>query len=126
MTEAAARRIVEYLRDRIGRELRTVVIVREADWEIYYLRDDLQREYTRESFGEVVDHFQLDAPKQPPDVAEWPVGGRRGVVHYHETAFVVQFPVSDTERILISLTPEVGQDLLAFMEACRNLIEDDG
>lgn len=53
-----------------------------------------------------------------PETEASPVGERRAIVHYHEHAFVVQFPISERETILISLMPETGSELLGFVETC--------
>lgn len=125
MVYDSAQRATEYVTDRVGDGLRTVVVVEEDGMEIEYLRDDLKREYSEESFADVVDTFRLEQPFMSPDLESRPVGERRAIVHYHENAFVLQFPLSPSESILISLTPESGRNLLSFIEKCHQLIHSE-
>lgn len=125
MVRQAAERVTDYLEDKIGEGLRTVVIVEPDDFEISYLDEALKRRYSQDSFSQVVDTFRLERPFLDPDIDDLPVGERRAIVHYHENAFVLQFPFSETETILISVTREVGRDLLGFIETCRQLVQEE-
>lgn len=125
MVHEAARRVTEYLLDTVGDDLRTVTIVRPDDFDVTYLSDALKREYSAETFATVVDTFRLNQPLFSPDIEGAPVGERRAILHYHEHAFVLQFPFSATETILISVDRDVGRDLLGFIEDCRQLVRDD-
>ena len=122
MVKAAAERVTEYLRDLVDDDLRAVVIVAEDDYELHHLAPDLRAKYSKDTFGKVVETFQLKQPLFSPDIREYPIGERRAVVHYHEHAFVLQFPYSAERTILISVTREVGRDLLGFIEECRKLV----
>lgn len=124
MVARAAGRVTEFLLEQVGDALRTVVIVSIDDFEISYLREDLKQDYSEEAFTEVVDTFRLRQPFFAPSIDEFPVGERRAIVHYHENAFVLQIPFSDTRTVLISVTREVGRDLLGFIEECRKLVQD--
>lgn len=125
MVERAAERMTDYLLEEVGDALRTVVIVKPNSIDITHLADRLQQEYTREIFFEVVDSFRLEDPLFSPDIEGHPIGQRRALVHYHEHAFVLQFPYSDAETILISVSTDVGQDLLGFIEHCRQLVRSE-
>lgn len=124
MAQDIAKRMTEYLRNRVGDGLRTVVIVQDDSYEIHHLRDDLREGYTEETFTEVIDTFRFEQPFMSPEVASRPVGERRAIVHSHENAFVIQLPFSERDSILISLTPDAGRDLLDFIEKCRQIVHD--
>ena len=123
MVEETAERLTEYLYDRVGDGLRTVVIVRDDDYAIHYLSDELRREYTNETYEAVVDTFRLESPFLSEELADTPVGERRALIDYHENACVIQFPYSASETILISVSREAGRDLIEFVEACRKIVE---
>lgn len=125
MAYETARRITEYLRDRVDDGLRTVVVIEQDGWEIHYLREDLRAEYTEETYDEVVDFFRLERPFLATAVASRPIGEHRATVHCHENAFVLQFPVKDAESVLVSLTPDTGRDLLEFIEECRRIVDGE-
>lgn len=123
MVEDAAERVTAFVRDRVGDGLRTVVIVNEREYDIVYLDDGLRDQYTSTTFRDVVDSFRLENPLFNPDIEDKPVGERRAIVHYHENAFVFQFPYTETESILISVYPDVGRDLLGFIDECQRHVQ---
>ncbi|WP_232703536.1 hypothetical protein [Halobacterium wangiae] len=124
MVEETAELLAEYVYDLVGDGLRTVVIVSNDDHEVYYLNDDLQQEYTRETYAEVVDTFRLEDPFLSPELAGKPVGERRALIDYHEKACVIQLPYSDSETILISVSRDAGRDLIEFVESCREIVRE--
>jgi len=125
MVEETAERLAEYVYDRVGDGLRTVVIVRDDDYDIHYLSDELRREYTNDAYEAVVDTFRLESPFLSAELADTPVGERRALIDYHENACVVQFPYSESETILISVSREAGRDLIEFVEACREIVREE-
>ncbi|MDS0261963.1 hypothetical protein NDI56_21380 [Haloarcula sp. S1CR25-12] len=125
MVEQAAEILAEYIYDRIGHGLRTVVIIKNDDFDIHYLNDDLQQEYTKEGYREVVNTFRLQDPFLSPGLEGKPVGERRALVDYHENACIIQFPYSESEIILISISRDAGRDLVEFIESCRQIIKDN-
>lgn len=125
MVDDTARRIVEYLQDRIGDGLRTVVILTPSEWEGAYLREDLKSDYDEATYEQTVELFRdTHDVELPPESAEH-IGQRHAIVHYHEHAFVFQFPFSETETILVSVEADVGRELLGFIEACRQIIQGE-
>lgn len=124
MVEETAELLTEYVYDRVGDGLRTVVIVREDDYEITYLEDHLRQEYTKAEYTQVVDAFRLDDPFLSPGLSGKPVGERRALIDYHENACVIQFPYSATETILLSVSREAGQSLIEFIESCREIVRE--
>lgn len=126
MVGDAAQRLTEHVLEKAGDGLRTVIVVNKGGFEVSYLRDDLRETYSREGFAEVVDAFRLEQPFLSPGVQHQPVGERRGLVHYHENACIIQIPYSETETILISLSQEAGRDLVGFIESCRQVVAVTG
>ncbi|AEN07069.1 hypothetical protein Halar_3472 [halophilic archaeon DL31] len=124
MVEEAAEQLTEYVYDRVGDGLRTVVIIKGDNHEIKYLNDDLQQGYTKEAYTEVVDTFRLKDPFLSPGLAGKPVGERRALIHYHENACVIQLPYSESETILLSVSREAGQNLIEFIESCREIVRE--
>ena len=122
MVEETAQMLTEYLYNRVGEGLRTVVIIRGDDYEIRYLSDALREEYTEEAYTEVVDTFRLENPFLSPGLSGKPVGERRALIDYHEKACVIQLPYSESETILLSVSREAGQDLIEFIESCREIV----
>lgn len=125
MGHEVAERTATRLRERLGDGLRTVVVATADGWEASYLRDDLRKEYDQRGYEAVVDVFRSDEAFLRPATGDLPIGPRHAVVHYHENAFVLQFPISEAETILISVSPESGRDLMTFIESCRTVVDDD-
>ncbi|MCO8266589.1 hypothetical protein NKF06_08325 [Haloferax sp. AB510] len=126
MVRDTARRLAEYLSRRIGDGLRTVVIADDDGYELEYLRDDLSEQYTKGTLTEVVSDLRVETPFATPGIDTHPIGERRAVVHYYENAFVLQFPFSEAERIIISIGTDAGTDLLQFIEDCRRIVDRSG
>ncbi|ACM56516.1 hypothetical protein Hlac_0918 [Halorubrum lacusprofundi ATCC 49239] len=124
MVEEIADLLTEYVYDLVGDGLRTVVIVRDNDHEIRYLKDDLQREYSKEAYAEIVETFRLENPFLSPALEGTPVGERRALIDYHENACVIQIPYSESETILISVSRDAGRDLIEFIESCREIVRE--
>lgn len=125
MVAAAVDRIMDFLRERVGEALRTVVILQPDDWTGVYLRDDLREAYDEDTYEAVLDRFRAFSTDPTPDpIGE--IGERRALVHYHEEAFVVQLPFEDEASILVSVDADVGRELLTFIEQCREQLYADG
>ncbi|PSP79968.1 hypothetical protein BRC88_07605 [Halobacteriales archaeon QS_4_69_225] len=117
-------RITEFVQEQVGDGLRTVAVVTPGGWELHYLRSDLKREYDEDAYGEVVESFRLEESSLAPATGDRPVGDRLAVVHYHENAFVLQFPVEERRSVLVSVTSDAGRELLEFIEECRSRVDD--
>ncbi|RDZ64980.1 hypothetical protein C5B90_01025 [Haloferax sp. Atlit-12N] len=126
MVRDTARRLAEYLSRRLGDGLRTVVIADDDGYELEYLRDDLSEQYTKGTLTEVVSDLRVETPFSTTGIDTHPIGERRAVVHYYENAFVLQFPFSGAERIIISIGTDAGTDLLQFIEDCRRIVDRSG
>lgn len=124
MVDATAQRVTEYVLEQAGTGLRTVVILHENGFTPSYIRDDLKEQYDEAEYAKVIDTFRTERPFLAPDVENDPVGERRGILHYHENACVLQLPYSETESILISVSRDAGRELVGFIEACREIVQD--
>lgn len=122
--DGTAKLITEYVHGRAGSGLRAVVTIRNENHEIHYLSDGLKRDYSKETYAEVVDAFRLEEPFHSPGLTGKPIGERRALIDYHENACVIQLPYSGSKTILISVSREAARDLIEFIEACRNIVRD--
>lgn len=95
----------EWLLDRLGEDLRTVVTVRDDGGEIEYLREDLRAAYDQESYSEVVHAFRESRREPPYDFEDYPLGGQRAVVYHHENGRVVQLRGPDGGPVSFSVEP---------------------
>ena len=124
MVSDAAHRITEFLRREVDEALRTVLILEADGWTGVYLRDDLRDLYDRDGYEDVVDQFrEFSIGPKPESIGH--IGKRRVLVHYHDEAFVFQFPFEAGESILVCIDEDVGQGLSTFVERCREQLYAD-
>ena len=119
MSHATGNRLAEYALSEISDELRTVTVLYEDDYEIIYLRDDLQESYDPDLYRRVVDSFRVEMSGERHLEDESSVGSKRATIHYHDNAYVFQFPHDDCHSILLSVVPSVGSQLRSFINACE-------
>jgi len=122
MPRATGNQLAEYARGEISDALRTVAVLYEDDCEIVYLRDDLKKTYNPEQYKKVADAFRTDLSSTPDTSDETPIGQKHSLIHYHENAYVFQFPHDDCHSILMSVNPSVGSQLRSFLTECQKRI----
>jgi len=122
MIREAGNQLAEYALNELGDEVRTVAVLYEDDCEVVYLRDDLRESYEPEDYKEVADSFRIEMRGEQHLKKESPIGPKRSIIHYHDNAFVFQFPHDDCHSIILSVAPSVGSDLRSFINACGERI----
>ncbi|WP_136717942.1 hypothetical protein [Halorientalis salina] len=124
MVRDTARRVTDHVLDQVGDELRTTAVLTPDDWEVVYLRDDLSEQYAPDEYEQALTAFRATTEVDQPAVETLPIGERRAVVHYHEHAFVLQFPYQPGKTVIVSVEPAVGSSLGSFIDECRELVDD--
>ncbi|WP_135306399.1 hypothetical protein [Haloarcula amylovorans] len=119
MPQETTARLEEYAYSNVGEALRTIAIVYEDDCEVIYLRDNLKGEYTAEEYHAIVDSFRAGPEPTEQSTDSLPIGDRQSLVHYHEKAFVFQFPHENCHSILLSVETSVGSKLRSFINGCQ-------
>lgn len=119
MVEEVAAQLGEYAHDQVDNALRTLAIVYEGDCEVVYLRNDLKGEYSASDYKSVVDTFRHVPELDQTTTRDVPLGDKNCLIHYHEKAFVFQFPHEGCHSILLSVDPSVGSRLQSFIEGCQ-------
>lgn len=125
MAKEAAHRVTEYVKEKCGDDLRTVVLITEDGWDGIYLRDDLKEEYTKTVYGETVELFRPTEDTHFTSDLSLPLGTRHAAIFHHEEAFVMRFRYSGNEHILVSVSAGAGHELLEFLGDCRTIIQSD-
>lgn len=119
MPRDTSTRLVEYASGQVDDALRTVAVLEADGCEVVFLRDDLQEAYSPAQYKRVAESFRTDLGMDTSVPGGSPVGEKRSVVHYHDRAFVFQFPHEDCHSILLSVEPTVGSRLRSFIEGCE-------
>lgn len=122
MPRDTGNQLAEYAREEVGEALRTVVVVYEADFDVIYLRSDLEQSYSQDRYESVVDSFRIELRANIHDTDTSLIGPKQSIVHYHDKAYVFQFPHKDCHSILLSVEPRVGTQLQEFITACKQRI----
>ncbi|WP_254822468.1 DUF7522 family protein [Haloglomus halophilum] len=122
MTMADAEQLARFCREQLGDEVRAVGLVTDGTVEPTYMRDDLQRRYTKS---------ELDGLE---DAATETAGALHGLNTYHtslgqshaglfafEDAFMLLIPCGGGEEAAyVSLERSVSEDLSAFIKRCND------
>lgn len=119
MPTETGRQLTEYAGVQVGDALRTVAILYENDCEVVFLRDDLKEQYEPEQYNQVATSYRTKLTHDTHSDDGHPVGDKHSTIHYHENAFVFQFPHENCHSILLSVEPDVGSRLESFIEGCR-------
>ncbi|MEF8787227.1 MAG: hypothetical protein V5A45_14955 [Haloarculaceae archaeon] len=122
MPQNTGTRLVQYARQQVDDALRTVLVLYDNDYEILYLRDDLKGSYSPEEYESVAESFRIEMNAEASDWEDAPIGEKATVIHYHDSAYVFQFPHEDCHSILLSVEPRVGSRLKSFIDGCREQI----
>lgn len=125
MPREAARRLERFVKETVGDDLRTVVLITEDGWEGIYLREDLKQNYSKSVYEETVELFRPTEDTRFSSDVTLPLGTRHASIFHHEEAFVMRFRYDWNEHILVSVSPEAGHDLLDFLGDCRTIIQGD-
>jgi len=84
-----------------------------------YLNDRLKEQYNAEQYKQVVNSFRIEFGEAFHNTSDSGIGPKNCLIHSHEHAYVFQFPHENCHSILLSVEPEVGSDLRAFIDRCR-------
>lgn len=120
MVKEVATQLGDYARKQVDKSLRTVTIVYEDDWEVIYLRNDLGEKYSPSDYKLVVDTFRQVPELGRGVTSDVPLGDKKCLIHYHDGAFVFQFPYENCHSILLSVEKSVGARLQTFIDGCQN------
>lgn len=124
MAEKSGEQLAKYAEEQMEDALRTVFVLHDDDCEVIYLRDDIRQRYTADQYKRVAESFRIDLNTAVRERTESQIGSKNSIIHYHEGAYVFQFPHSDCHSILLSIEPRVGSQLKSFIKDCQNQISD--
>lgn len=111
---ASAPQLVEYLRRRVGDDLRGVVCYDEADTDVLFARAD--RPGIESDAERAVRYLQHESRSR--EQRAFPFGDLNGTVRSFEDAVVMHFPLAASRGIVVTLDPNAARQLNAFMADC--------
>lgn len=116
-------RLVEHCRERAGEQCRGVIRYTEDDFEVEYLREELQGRYTKADLAGIVSLCrQIQESRSNRNTGELPLGESESGVLTYERGIVIQIPVSQSSGVLASFDRGVGRNMLEFINECQERV----
>ncbi|AJF26827.1 hypothetical protein SG26_14375 [Haloarcula sp. CBA1115] len=119
MPHESTAELEDYAHSTVDEALRTIAILYEDGCEVVYIRDNLKGKYSKEEYYAVADTFREIPELTESKTEDAPLGSKQSLVHYHEEAYVFQFPHEQCHSILLSVDPTVGSRLKSFITGCQ-------
>lgn len=124
MPPASARRLAEYLDQRVGDDLRSVVCYDEGECEILFVRDDVRREGLADDAERTISYLRHESLAREQRL--FPFGSLNGTVRSFERAVVMHFPLTQARGVVVTLDPNTARQLNRFMNDCIERLESAG
>jgi len=116
--EDRAERLAEWAEHRIGGGLRVVGYHTDDDYDLTYLRDDLDDGYTATDRANLIGTIrELNGDVQEFDTR---LGTARESLYVLETSLVAQFHFQGEGAVFMSVDFDVGRNFVSFIEECRH------
>jgi len=125
MTQRVSEDLVTFLRDRAGDYLRSVVYYDRDSFELLYLRDDVEDEYTGGEIERVVDDLRLESFGAAQQEDLYVHGALGCTVRCFEEGVELHFPHEDFTGTAVALEPGAIADLHSFVGDCLERIPEE-
>lgn len=108
--------LLRFLRERTGESLRGAGRYDADGYEVLYVRQDLARATLDAEVERMVAHLRNESRAR--EQRAFPYGELDGTVRSFEEAVVMHFPLPQERGVVVTLDPDVAQQLNAFMREC--------
>lgn len=105
--------------------MRAVATYDDTDYEWLYRRQDVEEGYPQTAFDRTFDNYRRIAPIGLDQERAMDVGDLRANVTVYDRAVVIQFALTETEGMIVSLDAEVGEDMVEVIATGLQLIVAD-
>jgi hypothetical protein len=123
----AAHEVARLCHDRVGRNLRSVTVYDESGLEAVYQRPGLREAYDETQVAALVETARSqNEVLHESGVEEAPLGRPRAGVYAFEKAFVLQFPVTESRGLVVTMDADVGTTLGTFIGECLDAMATAG
>lgn len=120
MSIQASRALATFFRQETGDALRLVAHYSDDSLELVYLRDDLERRYDDDDFRETFRNHRKDRRVAASQSEILDAGTQHCTLRVYDEAIVFNFSQTDDIGTIVSLNPDVGQNLLSFITRSLN------
>ena len=114
----ASEALTEFLEERVGDHLRSVIFYDDHGGEVLYVRDDVADEYTDEDIGEVVRDVRLEAVEKPHQESLYAHGPLNCTLRSFDDAVELHFPHDETSGTAVALDGEAFPMHNTFVSRC--------
>lgn len=121
MVDESHRQLVDYLRNQAGDYLRGVARYDSGGHSVIYLRDNLRSRRFKSDVSQMIDRLKQETRAR--ENRAFPFTDLHGTVRLFEEAMVMHYPHTQERGTVITLDPEVGQNLSTFMHECEERIQ---
>src|SRR6056297_1653070 len=103
MSVASSEALTEFLRERVGDHLRSVIYYDDDGGEVLYVRDDVADQYTDDDIDQVVRDVRLEAVEKPHQESLYEHGPLNCTVRSFDDAVEMHFPHDETSGTAVAL-----------------------
>ena len=118
MSEIASEALTEFLKERVGDHLRSVIFYDDAGGQVLYVRDDVADEYTDADIEEVVQDVRLESVDKPHQESLYSHGPLNCTLRSFDDAVELHFPHNETSGTAVALDGEVFPMHKTFVDQC--------
>lgn len=116
MSKDAASKLVEFLQSRAGEYLRGAVHYTGDDYEVLYLRDDVEQKYSEADLDALFSYWRRRNAGQGDE--PFSLGNLHSTVQLYDGGLLFHFTQGDELGTVITLDPEAGRDIVTFVTEC--------
>lgn len=115
MSIEVSQALSRFFRQEVGQSLRLVAHYTDDEIDFVYLRDDLEETYDEEEFSQTFTVHRQDKATAIQQQSVIAAGNHHVTLRIYDDAIVFNFTQTDEVGTVVSVTPEVGQNLLTFV-----------
>ncbi|WP_137286945.1 hypothetical protein [Halorussus salinisoli] len=123
MSESPSKALTEFLQDRVGDHLRSVIFYDDDGGEVRYVRDDVADQYTDDDIEQVVRDVRLEAVEKPHQENLYEHGPLDCTVRSFDDAVEMHFPHDETSGTAVALDGEVFAIHDTFIGQCIDAMD---
>lgn len=112
-----------YLNDRVNELLRGVAHYREDEFEIAYLRADVQEQRHRDEVEQMLSRIKHEGTAE--EEQSFPFGHLHATLRVFDETIFVHFPIENRTGVVVALEPEIARSLNSFVGDCLDHIYEE-
>lgn len=115
--------LVEHCRREAGAQFQSLFTYEEESAEPYYVREDVKPAFRGggfQQFQEAAWAVHTTVLEEAPKAEV--LGEYRATVHTFDSAFAIQFRISDEEGVVVTFDRNIGRNLHSFLVECENYL----